>query len=314
MLIIMKNNTRDSTRFVFIGYFTAVGAAVLSGLMPSVSKPILTNMNPLFFTAIVTLSPALWFTPISIRSSENKSMRKGGYLILGGTAIAGNLVAPYFYFLGVSETTASSAALLANGEMLFTVLIATMFFGERLSSKGALALTILAVGIITVVTNLQFSTSLEALIKPGSLLILLATALWGLDNNVTSVITDRVNVARIIQLKALIAGAGLLLIAFLSRAIIITSTQGLIQVIVFGLIIFSGGVFLSIETLKRLGAIRTTIVFPINSMFGLLFAFILLGENITLLQIGSVALMMFGIYLLTRRGSVLKEGILLEQI
>ncbi|HZW55370.1 MAG TPA: DMT family transporter [Nitrososphaerales archaeon] len=307
-------NSRNSTKFVFIGYLTAVGAALASGLMPSVSKPILANVNPLFFTAIVTLAPALWFTPISMRSRENKRMRRGGYLILGATAVAGSLVAPYIYFLGVQETAASNAALLANGEMLFTVLIAMMFFGERLSRKGVLALTILAIGIITVITNLQFSTSLEDFIQPGSILILVATLLWGVDNNVTSAITDRVNVARIIQLKALISGAGLLLIAFLAGAATVSSTSELIQVIAFGIILFSGGVFLSIETLKRLGAITTTIVFPINSMSGLVFAFILLGENITLLQICSVVLMLFGIYLLTRKGSVVREGIFLEQI
>lgn len=310
----MTVDNRTRSRFVFVGYLCALGAAILSGLMPSVSKPILVAVNPLFFSAIVTLAPALWFTPLAMRSKENKHIKRAGYLIIGGAAVAGNLIAPYIYFLGLTKTTASNAALLANGEMLFTVLIATMFFGERLSRKGVLALTILAIGIITVITNLEFSTSLQDFIEPGSLLILGATLLWGLDNNVTSAITDRVNVAKILQLKSLVAGLGLLLISIISGEATVPNWTAFVEVVVFGLVIFSGGMFLGIETLRRLGAITTTIVFPINSMSGLVFAFILLGENITLLQIGSVALMLFGIYLLTRKGSVVREGIFLEQI
>ena len=302
-----------NARFVFLGYLAALGAAVLSGLLPSLSKPILESVNPLFFTGIVTLAPALLFTPVSIRSNENKHIRRNGFFILAAIAILGGLIAPYIYFVGLTETTASDAALLANGEMVFTVLIAAMFFGERLSKKGLFALTLLAIGIVTVITDLQFSTSITNFTQPGHALILGATLLWGIDNNVTSAITERVNVARIIQLKAVISGIGLLLIAFLSHAAKISSPSLLLEVFLFGLIVFSGSAFLSIETLKRLGAITTTIVFPITSIFGLAFAYLLLGEVITPVQVASVAVILLGIYLLTRKGSVIREGINLEQ-
>jgi drug/metabolite transporter (DMT)-like permease len=306
--------TGRTERFVFLGYLTAFGAAILNGLIPSISKPLLNTVNPLLFTAIVTFTPALLFTPVSIRSRENKHIKRGGYLILTASAVAGNLVAPYIYFIGVRETTATNAVLLANAEMVFTVLIATLFFGERLSKKGMLALSILTVGIIAVVTDLQFSISLETFIEPGNLMIIGATFLWGIDNNVTSAITQRVNVARIIQLKALISGTGLLLIAYLVQAMKLNNPAQLVEIILFGLLVFSGAVFLSVETLRRLGAITTTIVFPINSVFGLLFAFVLLNEGINLLQVVSVLLIVFGIYLLTRKGSVIRLGMELEQI
>jgi drug/metabolite transporter (DMT)-like permease len=304
---------KKSERSLVLGYLAALGAAVLSGLMPSISKPILLNVNPLFFTAIVTLAPAALFTPVSMRSTENKRLKKNGYFFLVAAAICGSLLGVYLYFVGLQQTTASDAALLANGEMVFTVLIASIFFGERLSRKGKFSLIIIAVGIVTVITNLQFSASLSTLFEPGNLLILAATLLWGIDNNLTSAISQRVNVARIIQLKALISGIGLMAVALAAQMATTNSLSSLIQVIAFGLVIFSGAVFLSVETLKRLGAITTTIVFPINSIFGLVFAFVLLAENISLLQIFSVFLMLFGIYMLTRKGSVTRQGINLEQ-
>lgn len=301
-------------RFVFLGYFAALGAAVLGGLLPTVSKPLLDLVNPLLFTTIVTFAPAILFTPISIRSKENKRIRKVGYAILAVSAVSAGLVAPYIYFVGLRESTAADAALLGNGEMVFTVIIATMFFGERLSRKGFLALTFLAFGIIAVITDLQFSSATLDLTAPGHILILAATFLWGIDNNVTSAITERVDVSRIIQIKAVIAGVGLFLIAYLLHDLDVSNTSDLLYVFIFGIFVFSGTSFLSIQSLKRLGPITTTIVFPITSVFGLIFAYLLLGEDITILQIGSVIVILIGIYLLTRPGSVVREGISLEQI
>jgi len=299
---------------VFLGYFAAFGAAILGGLLPSISKPLLNIVSPLLFTTIVTFAPAILFTPVSIRSKENKHIKKQGYAILAASAIASGLIAPYIYFVGLQESTASDAALLGNGEMIFTVLIATMFFGERLSRRGFFALTLLTFGIVAVITDLQFSPKSLDLAAPGHVLILAATFLWGVDNNVTSAITERVDVARIIVIKSIISGTGLLFIAFLLHALVVNSVADLLYVFLFGVIVFSGTAFLSIQSLKRLGPITTTIVFPITSIFGLIFAYILLGENITVLQVGSVIVILFGIYLLTRPGSVIREGINLEQI
>jgi len=312
---LLEGSAKKSTqRFLLIGYLTALGAAILNGLMPSLSKPILQSFSPLFFTAIVALAPALVFTPLSIRSKENKRITRRGYFVLASMAVAANLVAPYLYFLGVKMTTASDSVLLSNAEMLFTVLIAMMFFGERLSRRGGIALTVIAVGVVAVITNLEFSTSVTNFVQPGNILILGATLFWGIDNNVTSAITQVVNVARIIQLKALISGFGLLGLAALLHEVDLTNADTLLEVIIFGLVIFSGSFFLSFETLRRLGAITTTIIFPINSMFGLFFAVALLGESISVVQIASVALILSGIFLLTRKGSVTRQGIDLDQI
>jgi drug/metabolite transporter (DMT)-like permease len=307
------NVPHDKARFVFLGYLAAFGAAVLSGLIPSISKPILQSFNPLFFAGIASFAPAVVFTPVSIRSKENKRLSKWGYAILGLSAVLGSLLAPYAYFVGVHQSAATDAALLANGEMVFTILIASLFFGERLSRRGLLAITLLIIGIVVVITDLNFSSSILNVTAPGHILILLATLMWGLDNNITSLVAERVDVSRIIQIKSVIGGLGLLGVTFALSATRIGSTTELLYAVIFGLVVYSGSAFLSVQSLKRLGAITTTITFPVSSVFGLFFAFILLHEQVTFLQIGSVVIIMLGIYLLTRKGSVVREGIVLEQ-
>jgi len=305
---------KRNSKFVLLGYFAAIGAALLGGLIPSVSKPALQGMNPLFFTGIVALAPAILFTPVSMRSTKaNKHIKKWGYVILTCTAVAGTLIAPYIYFVGLQQTQATDAALLANGEMVFTILLASLFFGERLARKGFVAISLIAFGLVVAITDLNFSTSLLNMTAPGHILILGATFLWGLDNNVTSAIADRVDVSRIVQLKALISGTGLLLIAWLVHALTFSSLGGLLYVLVLGLVVFSGSSFLSIQSLKRLGAITTTIIFPITSVFGLIFAYVLLHEPITLYQLCSVGIIILGIELLTSKNAVIREGITLEQ-
>ena len=300
---------KRSSNFILIGYLAVLGSALLSGLIPSVSKPALTNMSPILFTAIVTLTPAVLFTPLTMRSStENKHIRKWGFVILSLTAVAGAFVAPYIYFLGLKQTQASDAALLGNGEMVFTVLIASLFFGERLGRKGVLAMLFLGAGIVIAITDLQFSGNMLDITSSGHLLILGATFLWGVDNNVTGAIADRLIVAKIVQLKALIAGIGLFAAAALTNSLSYSGPMMLVYALVLGLVVFSGSAFLSIQSLKRLGAIRTTLVFPISTVFGLLFASQLLHEQITFYQVISVGIIILGIDLMMKKNSVIREG------
>jgi len=164
-----------------------------------------------------------------------------------------------------------------------------------------------------VITGLKFSSSFLDVSAPGHLSILAATLLWGLDNNVTSIIAQTMSVTRIAQIRYSIAGIGLLAIAFFSSNATYDSIQVIFYVALLGLFVFSGSGILSIQSLKRLGAITTTIIFPMASVFGLFFALVLLDEQITFTQIASVAIIILGIYVLTRKGSVIREGISLEQ-
>ena len=45
------------------------------------------------------------------------------------------------YFFGLELTTATDTALLANGEIAFSILLAMLFFKERLRLIGYLAVT-----------------------------------------------------------------------------------------------------------------------------------------------------------------------------
>jgi drug/metabolite transporter (DMT)-like permease len=116
------------------------------------------------------------------------------------------------FFFGVRQTTASDASLLANGETIFSIMLAILFFKERLKPVGCLSSLMVLAGLVVVTTNLQFHSSLFK-INSGNMLVLGATALWGLDNNICRIITYNMNIARLVQLKSVFGGSILFVFA-----------------------------------------------------------------------------------------------------
>ena len=75
---------------------------------------------------------------------------------------------------------------------------------------GDLSVALILFGVFIVTTNLEFKDSILRL-DSGNLLVIGSTILWGLDNNIGKIITQQIDVSRLIQLKALIGGFILLL-------------------------------------------------------------------------------------------------------
>ena len=78
----------------------------------------------------------------------------------------------------------------------------------------------------------------------GNLLVICSTILWGLDNNIGKIITQQIDVSRLIQLKALIGGFILLLsIIVFGVPFSIQPTQ-IISIIILGVFGFAISLYL----------------------------------------------------------------------
>ncbi|HYB03049.1 MAG TPA: DMT family transporter, partial [Nitrososphaerales archaeon] len=176
-------NKANNEHLMTMGYAAVVVTSFLLGLFPTVSKPIVFIVSPLFFTAICALAPFAIFTPLSVRNSGKERAKKVQpaqvpqihqrriYGIVLLSSFVGGIVGPLAYFYGLQSTTAADASLLANAEMVFTILIASMFFHEKLNRVGLVAVILVAIGVVIVATNLQFSSTALDLTAPGHLLI-----------------------------------------------------------------------------------------------------------------------------------------------
>jgi len=314
-------NINKEKLLVIRGYGSAVAAAILFGSVSSVSKPTLSDINPILLSSMVYLIAATTMIPIIKAKTQNIiipslfSLKRKDYLLVTATALCGAVIAPTLYFFGLKQGLASNASILLNGEMAFTVLLAIFFFKEKLDRIGYIGVILIFMGITIVSAensltwNLSTSTSLqESILKfrvgSGDVLILISALFWAVDNNISKILTQRVNVARIVQLKSAIGGTILLLITVVF-SIPIVEDINLIQIpniVALGIGGFAASIFFFLYGLKIIGTVKTIVIFSTSSVFGVVFATILLHESIDVYKIGvSTGIIIFGIYMINRR-------------
>ncbi|AJM93058.1 DMT family transporter [Nitrosopumilus piranensis] len=287
-----------NTQHVKFGYISAVLAALLFGSVSTVAKPALVDIHPILLASLVYFLASIVATPLS-KKTVSLSLQDKGLLI--AIALSGAVIGPILFFAGLEKSTASDSSLLLNGEIIFSVFLAVLLFRERLSAIGYFAVILVIAGIIIVTTDMQFSDSIFDVQNKGNLLILGATLFWALDNNLSKILSTRLDVAKIVQIKSLIGGAILLLLVFLLQIPIEIELEHIPNILLLGIAGFGTSIFLFLHGLKRIGTVKTIMIFSTSSVFGLLFAALFLQEQISYFQIIAMVIILSGIYLLYKK-------------
>jgi len=286
---------------------------LLFGSVSTVAKPLVSSVNPLLLASLVYLITSVTLAPIAYQGkikqvTIGKKEKRKEYLLLVVIALAGGVIAPSLYFAGLQQTSASDATLLANAEIVFTVAIATIFFKERLKPLGYLAVFLVLVGVIIVTNNLHIPDSILFSQQSyyGLLLILSSTLFWAVDNNISKLLAKRVdNVAKIAHLKSAIGGGILILAVVLFNTSIAGIDQGqILPILLLGIGGFGVSIYFFLEGLKRIGTVRAVLLLSLSSIFGIVFAAIFLGEQVTIYQVIAATIMLCGIYLINRKESL----------
>jgi len=296
------------------GYVAAVASAVLFGMAATLNKIVLKDVHPLIVAGLiyfiagivlfcVRLSP-LQKLVLSIMETPTKTetaIGKRDFEILAMVILSGAVVAPFLFLYGLSETTAVNASLLSNAEALFTVFIALLFFKERGARKDYVGILLLIIGAIFLTTNAEFQKLSLAREILGNALIVGACLFWGIDNNLSKLVSKKRDLVLLTALKCSIGG-GILL--FLSISLKIN-----FQIPLFSLpYLFSVGAFsigfsilLFLFALREIGSMKTGIIFSTSSLFGAAFALIVLRETFSLIQLTAGFVMLLGVYVIYRK-------------
>ena len=228
------------------------------------------------------------------------------YTLILAIAVCGSILAPSMYFVGLEHASASDAALIANGETFFSVLLAIAFFKERLGRIGYLATAMVFAGIIIVTTDLNFSSITLQQIHYKDWLLILSMFFWGMDNNLSRILARTINVAKIAQIKTGIGGATLFFIAvFVYKVPIQIEASSVPAILMLGVFGFAASLYFFMLGLNRIGTVRTSLIFSSSSVFGLVSAAIFLHEIISLYQVMAAIVMILGMYLMNRKESVI---------
>lgn len=287
----------------YLGYLSVLLASALFGSAFTVAKVPLATVDPLALSAVVYVISGLALIPFA-RASFRLDKRELRYMIL--VTAFGAVAAPVLLLYGLQQTQASDASILTNGEVLFTIILSSVFFGERPQGKmGMFAVGLVVAGLFMATTNMNFSETIIEF-SAGNVMILTAMLMWAIDNNVSRRLTtfSSISPSKIAMIKSLFGGLAILGIALAAgRWGAITSISQDLWLIIIALAVsgFGGALLFFLEGIKRIGTIKTMSVFSMVPLFGIVIAAFALGESISVFQAIATGLVVIGILIVSRR-------------
>lgn len=275
--------------------FTAILYALLAALFYAVNVPcskiLLEKVEPTFMAAFLYLGAGIGvgvmylFHRHTEQPEERLSRQDLPYTV--GMVIL-DIAAPILLMFGVSIGTSANASLLGNFEIVATSVIALWLFREKISKK-----LWAAIGLITlssIILSFEGRGSME--FSYGSLLVLAATACWGLENNCTRNISSK-STYQIVTIKGFFSGTGSLVIAMLCREKFPEAKYFLIALFL-GFVAYGLSIFTYIRAQETLGAAKTSAYYAVAPFIGGFLSFVLLGETLSVTYAAAMAVMVVG--------------------
>jgi drug/metabolite transporter (DMT)-like permease len=295
------------------GYVSAIASAILFGISSTFNKITLQNVHPTVTAGMIyfvggLLLFGIHLTPLNRKilciletpGTEDKISGRD-WRILTLVILCGSVTAPLLLLNGLNQTTAINASLLLNAESLFTALGAFVFLKERGTRREYLGILILLLGMVFVTTNGEFQklTLTENIF--GNLLIIGSCLFWGIDNNLSRFLSKKRDLILVTGLKCLIGGLALLIISLLlgiNFTIPLISIPYLVSV---GALSIAFSILLFLFALRKIGSMRTGVIYSTSSLFGAALAYVVLNETFTLTQLAAGLIMLLGVYVIYRR-------------
>ena len=296
--------TQSGSRENMFGYLSVLLASAMFGSVFTVAKVPLSSIDPLVLAALTYTISGLSLIPF-VRGSFRFQSRRD-YTYLACVTILGGIAGPLLLLFGLQNASASDGSILSNGEVVFTIALSALFFGEKPKGAHALAgVAMVAVGLFITTTDLKISQT-ALMPKAGNLMILAAMLMWALDNNISRKFTlsPGASPAKIAMTKSLLGGLTILAAAFAMHH---SSDFAKISPTLWSIVIamsitgFGGALLLFLEGIKRIGTVKTMSVFSLTAVFGIATAAIAGGEPITMVQVLATGVIIAGIVLVGRR-------------
>ncbi|MDH7593856.1 MAG: DMT family transporter [Methanomicrobiales archaeon] len=297
----MRTPPVDRWQGIGHGILFALCAAILFGLSTPLAKILLASMTPLALASLLYLGSGLGTAMLipfryllKERIAPQKPLERGDLWLFFASVIAGGVIAPGALMFGLERTPASTASLLMNFEAAATGAIAFALFHERPGKRLGVAILILTLAA----SLLSIRHEGEWAISAGALLVVISCILWGLDNNITGILSvkDPIEIAAI---KGVIAGACLLLLS-LSQGLPAAAPGTIAAALLLGAVSYGISIVLYILAMRALGAVRACSFFSLAPFAGAGLSILLLQERIDIWFVLALLLMAVGVRLLVQ--------------
>ena len=280
----MEQNKLKAIMFAFL-------AAVFYAINVPISKVLLQHVGPTTMAALLYLGAGIGIGMMSLFNKKDRekaeSLTKAELPYIVGMIVL-DIAAPIFLMLGISYGSSANASLLGNFEIVATTVIALILFKEAVTKR-----LWLAIGLITLSSVLlSFEGTDSFHFSYGSLLVIMATVCWGLENNCTRELSSK-STYQIVMLKGLCSGLGALVIALIKRE----SFPGIGYIAIalaLGFVAYGLSIFMYVRAQNVLGAAKTSAYYAVNPLIGALLAFVFLSESLSWMYVIALIVMVFG--------------------
>ena len=280
----MEQNKLKAIMFAFL-------AAVFYAINVPISKVLLQHVGPTTMAALLYLGAGIGIGMMSLFNKKDRekaeSLTKAELPYIVGMIVL-DIAAPIFLMLGISYGSSANASLLGNFEIVATTVIALILFKEAVTKR-----LWVAIGLITLSSILlSFEGTDSFHFSYGSLLVIMATVCWGLENNCTRELSSK-STYQIVMLKGLCSGLGALVIALIKRE----SFPGIGYIAIalaLGFVAYGLSIFMYVRAQNVLGAAKTSAYYAVNPLIGALLAFVFLSESLSWMYVIALLVMVIG--------------------
>ncbi len=265
-------------------------AGLLFGIATPLSKLTLSHLNSFQLAGLLYIGTAIAFLPYVVRNRtiEISALTKTGkkkYLI--GIIVFGGLLGPLFLMLGLQTANSMSVSIWLNMELVATAILGLVIFKDHLGRFAIIGV------ILTLIASIVISSQENSSGIISGVFVLIACICWGLDNHLTAII-DGITPQTTTFIKGLVGGTVNLLIGMILSGLKI-QIEYIGIALSIGIISYGISIFLYVTSAQNLGATRSQVLFSTAPFWGILIAYLVLGERINYITIAAIVILIIGI-------------------
>ena len=272
-------------------------------------KIALREFSPLGFNGIRLFFASFILIIALFISREGFSLAKADIMKIFFLGIIGNTAFQLVFIHGINWTTASKTSVIMAMTPVLVALLATLLKQERLHWAGWLGIVISFIGFYFVITNQvgTFHFSWEEL--RGDLMILIGNFFWAIYTVFSKPFLEKISP---LKWTSITLAVGTVFYLPFAASDIVRIHWSEVSFQAWAALLYSALFAIAIcyviwyASVKRVGNSKTAIYGYLSPIFTIIFAYLLISERITLLQIGGALIIFAGVYL-TRSGYRLFE-------
>lgn len=268
-------------------------AALLFGASAPAASRLAGDMPAFTLAGLLYVGAAAATLPPTVRRRPSAASIRRGWRRLALAVMFGGTIGPVLLAAGLARTSAASASLLLNLELVFTTVLAGLVFREHLGApvvRGTAA--VVAAGGL-----LAWSGSGD--VRWGAALIAAACACWAIDNCVTADL-DELAPAHITFVKGVVAGG-----ANLGIGLLLVGGSGLqagdvLAALLVGVVGYGMSITLWVAGARDLGAARGQLVFATAPFVGAAVAWTVFADPISAREVVAIVVAGIGVAMVLR--------------